>query len=80
VLSPELVWGGKVRYGTLMLLQFFFLPFLLFSHFVFYAGVLSTVIHSASSVSRVADCLADTLADGSYFRFSPGTNISTLRL
>jgi len=34
-------------------------------------GVLSTVIHSASSVARVADCLEDTLADGCYYRFSP---------
>jgi len=34
-------------------------------------GVLSTVIHSASSVARVADCLEDTLPHGSYYRFSP---------
>ena len=34
-------------------------------------GVLSTVIHSASSVTRVADCLADTLPADVYYRCSP---------
>eukprot|EP00960_Hanusia_phi_P044634 756749-Hanusia_phi.AAC.3 len=34
-------------------------------------GVLNTVIYSASSVSRIAECLQDALPEGSYFRFSP---------
>ncbi|EKX50827.1 hypothetical protein GUITHDRAFT_92837 [Guillardia theta CCMP2712] len=34
-------------------------------------GVLNTVIYSASSVSRIADCLEDAMAEGSYYRFSP---------